>query len=123
MVLWLQLYNIPRNHISEKNCRLIVSAAGNVLDSPTPIPLGKPSRGRIIHLRVEVDLRKPLLRGFFLKHSRNPTWIRLAYEGLTCLCSYCGLVGHQWKKCRQISQGFSYEENFPLHHLHADRLR
>nr|DAD45324.1 TPA_asm: hypothetical protein HUJ06_003554 [Nelumbo nucifera] len=108
--LWVQLFNIPRSHISKKNCRLIVSAVGRVLDNPNPITLGKPSRGRMVRMWVEVDLRKPLFRGFFLKHSGSPTWIRFVYEGLTRLCSFCGLVGHQWKKCRQIPQGISHEE-------------
>nr|DAD18403.1 TPA_asm: hypothetical protein HUJ06_019866 [Nelumbo nucifera] len=108
----LVLFNIPCSHILETNCRLIASAARKVLDVPSPITLGKPSRGRMIRMRVEVDLRKPLFKGFFLKHLGSPRWICFAYKGLTRLCSYCGLVGHQWKKCRQIPQGITHEEIF-----------
>nr|DAD49187.1 TPA_asm: hypothetical protein HUJ06_019124 [Nelumbo nucifera] len=108
--LWVQLINAPRSHIFEKNCKLLVSPVGRVLDSPYSVSPGKPSRGRAIRMRVELDLRKPLFCDFFLKNTEKPTWTRFAYDGLTKLCFYCGLVGHQWKKCKQLPPGVPHEE-------------
>nr|DAD17989.1 TPA_asm: hypothetical protein HUJ06_019452 [Nelumbo nucifera] len=61
-------------------------------------------------MRVELDLRRPIFQGFFLKNSDNLIWIRFAYEGLTTVYFYCGLVGYQWKKCRQLPPRVPHEE-------------
>nr|DAD31435.1 TPA_asm: hypothetical protein HUJ06_010286 [Nelumbo nucifera] len=108
--LWVQLINVPRSHIPEKNCKFLASAVGRVLNSPNSTSPGKPSWGRAICMRVEIDLGRPLFRGFFLKNSVNPTWIRFVYEGMTKVCFYCGLVGHRWKKCRQLPPGVPHDE-------------
>nr|DAD18722.1 TPA_asm: hypothetical protein HUJ06_020185 [Nelumbo nucifera] len=56
----------------------------------------------MVHNHVEIDLKRPLFRGFFLNNNNNPVWIRFAYESLTKLCTNCGLVGQSWKKCKLV---------------------
>lgn len=53
------------------------------------------SRGRFARNCVEVDLRKPLCAGYWLRGRRR----KLQYEGLHLLCFQCGVYGHQGLNC------------------------
>nr|DAD26304.1 TPA_asm: hypothetical protein HUJ06_027772 [Nelumbo nucifera] len=90
--------------------KVFASAAGRVLEDNPEIEPGKPMRGSMVRFHIEIDLRKPLSRGFFLKNNNNPIWVRFAYENLTKLCIYCGLVGHKWKKCKLIPKSIPLNE-------------
>nr|DAD23127.1 TPA_asm: hypothetical protein HUJ06_024590 [Nelumbo nucifera] len=105
------MHDIPRRFISDYNYKLLASAAGKVLPENEDIKNSTPTRGKIVRLKLEVDLHKPLFKGLVLNNGSEPIWVHFTYEGLTKLCVYYGLVGHSWKKCRQISPEDSLEQN------------
>lgn len=50
--------------------------------------------------RIEIDVHKPLLTGFFLERiGRPPTWISLKYERLPNICFKCGVFSHDTRSC------------------------
>ncbi|PON84033.1 Zinc knuckle CX2CX4HX4C [Trema orientale] len=56
--------------------------------------------GRSFRIKVEVELGKPLLAGFFLKNEFGvPQWIQLKYEKLGNFYYKCGLIDHEEKDC------------------------
>nr|DAD32022.1 TPA_asm: hypothetical protein HUJ06_010873 [Nelumbo nucifera] len=103
------MHDIPRRFFSDHNCKLLASAAGKVLPE-NEIKNGTPTRGKIVRLKLKIDLRKPLFKGLVLSNGSEPIWVRFTYEGLTKLCIYYGLVGHSWKKHRQISLRVSLDQ-------------
>nr|DAD23518.1 TPA_asm: hypothetical protein HUJ06_024981 [Nelumbo nucifera] len=109
--IWLQMHNIHKNYISDHRCKLFASTTGRVLEVNADIEPGKPTRGCMVRLHVESNLRKPLPRGFFLNNNNNPVWVRFTFENLIELCIYCGLVGHNWKKCQLLPKAT------PLHEI------
>ncbi|KAI8032925.1 hypothetical protein LOK49_LG01G02685 [Camellia lanceoleosa] len=63
-----------------------------------------------LHIRVEMDVTKPLPLGFFLQHNSSPgseqleTWVCYKYEKLADFCYDCGRVGHVNSVCKFVSR-------------------
>lgn len=56
--------------------------------------------GRCICVRVEVDMSKPLERGFFVNlRGPKPVMIYIMYKRLPNYCYDCGWLGHTRKEC------------------------
>lgn len=55
----------------------------------------------MIKLLVEVELRKPLMRGTKSKFKNELIWVHFKYEKLPVFCLYCGIRGHQEKSCER----------------------
>lgn len=55
--------------------------------------------GRYARILVDVDLSKPLVRGFKLRCNGEECWVDFKYENLPIFCFYCGLIGHGERKC------------------------
>lgn len=55
--------------------------------------------------RIEVDVNKPILAGFFLeRRERQPTWIGLKYEKLPNICYKCGVLNHETRSCTNMTE-------------------
>jgi hypothetical protein len=54
-----------------------------------------------LRVKVQVDVRKPLLRGVFLEEvtSGCKDWCPIQYEFLPNFCYGCGLLGHVYREC------------------------
>ncbi|KAL9667454.1 hypothetical protein QQ045_001813 [Rhodiola kirilowii] len=58
------------------------------------------ARKWFIRVRVEIEIDKPLVTGFFLRRlNRDPLWVNLNYERLPGSCSKCGRLNHDSEKC------------------------
>ena len=57
--------------------------------------------GRVLRIKVLIDIRKPLMRGITVKvgNPEKEKWCSFAYEYLPDFCYTCGLVGHVDKIC------------------------
>ncbi|KAK2999613.1 hypothetical protein RJ639_022737 [Escallonia herrerae] len=61
---------------------------------------GKISWFRILRIRVEIDIRKPLFTGF--NRNKDPlriSWVHLQYERLPDFYFCCGRLGHVDRIC------------------------
>lgn len=55
-----------------------------------------------VHMKIEVDITKPLFGGFSHKISgKNATWVQVKYERLPLFCFSRGVIGHEMKVCKQ----------------------
>ena len=56
-----------------------------------------------MHIRVSIDVRKPLKRRMKLKKAGGDwLWIDFKYERLNIFCFICGLLGHTEKQCPKL---------------------
>lgn len=57
--------------------------------------------GRLLRIKVLIDIRKPLMRGITVKvgNPEKEKWCSFAYEYLPDFCYTCGLIGHTDKQC------------------------
>ncbi|CAM8960613.1 unnamed protein product [Rhodiola kirilowii] len=63
------------------------------------------SRRRYIRVRVEIELDKPPVLGFFLERpARDPLWITVKYERLPGGCSTCGRLSHTGDGCKYVGE-------------------
>ncbi|MBA0881349.1 hypothetical protein Goshw_019997 [Gossypium schwendimanii] len=59
--------------------------------------------GDLCHIKVELDVQKPLRRGIFiLAGTQEKSWIPFKYENLPGFCFGCGRIGHKIKDCNDI---------------------
>lgn len=53
-----------------------------------------------IRARVQVELNKPLVPGYFYEYSQDHfKWIDFRYEGIFIYCKKCGMAGHKASAC------------------------
>lgn len=63
-----------------------------------------------LRYRIELDVTKPILTGFFLeRNGRKPTWIDLKYENLPNVCFKCGVLTHDTRSCKRLSDNLENE--------------
>ncbi|KAG7559018.1 Reverse transcriptase zinc-binding domain [Arabidopsis thaliana x Arabidopsis arenosa] len=91
--VWVRLANLPLNLYHRTILMGIAKGLGN------PIKVDNTTlnfeRGRFARVCVEVNLRKPLKGSLVVNGERY----FVSYEGLTNICSNCGLYGHLVHSC------------------------
>lgn len=65
------------------------------------IPKNGSINGRILKLYVEINLRKPLLRGTKVKLNNETVWVEFRYEQLLTFYFFGGIVGCQERMCER----------------------
>lgn len=96
--LWIQAWGVP----NQRSCKEVGFKIGKLFPhcSNVIVPENGRKMGRLLKLQVEIDLSKPLLRGTKLKLSSEEYWVGFKYEMLPTFCFYCGIIGHQQRKCK-----------------------
>lgn len=91
--VWVRLSNIPVNFYHKS----ILMGIAKGLGKPIRVDLTTLNfeRGRFARVCVEVNLKKPLKGSVVINGERY----FVAYEGLTNICSFCGLYGHMVHTC------------------------
>ncbi|KAL9675546.1 hypothetical protein QQ045_003748 [Rhodiola kirilowii] len=98
--VWAQMHNLLVGAVlNDKECG--EKLAGNIGKF---IKVGQSesegARKRFIRVRVEIEIDKPLVTGFFLRRqNRDPLWVNVNYERLPGSCSKCGRLNHDSEKC------------------------
>ncbi|EOA22262.1 hypothetical protein CARUB_v10002859mg [Capsella rubella] len=96
--VWVRLTNIPVNFYHETILLSIAEGLGRPLK--VDIPTLNIDRARFARICVEVDLSMPLKGTMVINGERYV----VSYEGLTVICSRCGIFGHMVHKCPKIEQ-------------------
>lgn len=85
--IWIRVANLPLG----------------MMDGGTGRILGDNGRvvGRVLRIKVIIDIRKPLMRGLTVKvgPEEKEKWVSFSYEFLPDFCYTCGLIGHTDKQC------------------------
>lgn len=98
--IWLQLHNLPVELWEGETLETIVSTFDTLLkvDDFT----GSMSRSKYAWVCVEINLSKPLCRGFWIDDDMNRVFVVVMYELLPTFCYTCGLVGHGSSSCYRL---------------------
>jgi hypothetical protein len=85
--------------LNEETGKVIREKVGRVLK--VDVDVDDSAVSNYLRVRVQVDVRKPLLRGVFLEKvtSGGRDWCPIQYEFLPNFCYGCGLLGHVYKEC------------------------
>lgn len=107
---WAQIHNIPILCMNKETAFFLGKKIGTVKD----LDLGSAGDclGSFIRVKVEVDVSKPLERGFFIDlDGTKPVMIYLMYERLPDYCWDCGTLGHTRKECPMEEANKDYDPN------------
>ncbi|KAI3449766.1 hypothetical protein Pfo_006431 [Paulownia fortunei] len=98
---WVQAHGLPLNYLTLQNGSKIGRLLGILVYTERQICCGKISWRKFLRLRVILDVRKPILTGFWLKRSGLPNiWIDFKYEKLGVFCYKCGRIGNNFRTCK-----------------------
>ncbi|KAJ1394662.1 Zinc knuckle CX2CX4HX4C [Sesbania bispinosa] len=98
---WVQLHGMPLEFMNIKNARKIAEKIGAVQSIEDPFVEGQLLRP-FFRVKVEVNVKKPLLTGFCVPRKDLPkTLIFVKYERLQDFCYNSGVMGHDFRKCKE----------------------
>ncbi|KAM0822438.1 hypothetical protein ACQ4PT_071490 [Festuca glaucescens] len=103
MKVWARIINLPFGYMHKKWGVLIAGSLG--IEGTVPVvdcDISGRCWGSFMRVRVEVDVDKPLRRGFTIFSQRRNTtdWFDVQYENLPHYCFSCGLIGHSSVECK-----------------------
>ena len=62
------------------------------------------NQAKIMRIRVDIQLDKPLRRdGKIASMEGEKFWVNFKYERLPIFCFQCGRLGHDEKRCKELS--------------------
>lgn len=73
------------------------------------------SRSKFARVCIELDLSKPLCRGFRVGDDIHKVFIMVVYERLPTFCYTCGVIGHGSKFCYHAVTSGDDGHSPPLH--------
>ncbi|KAK6164465.1 hypothetical protein DH2020_001329 [Rehmannia glutinosa] len=98
---WVQAHGLPLDYLTNQNGSKIGELLGTFVYTDWEICCGKFSCRKFLRLKVVLDVRKPILTGFWLKRNGLPdVWIDFKYEKLGVFCYKCGLIGNNYRTCK-----------------------
>ncbi|CAI9090294.1 OLC1v1025041C1 [Oldenlandia corymbosa var. corymbosa] len=97
-LVWVRLYGLPPECFNVVAGYRTASLVGHVAELQPGFRRNQ--RLDFLRARVWVDLREPLLPGFYLQlFNGRMVWIQCRYERIYKICRRCGLVGHPLMRC------------------------
>ncbi|XP_059631012.1 uncharacterized protein LOC132273921 [Cornus florida] len=101
---WIQVLDLPIKFLNEAAAEKIAGEVGKCLKVQIRDKGSEEGGGRMLRLRIELDITKPLRRGIHLLDSEHIFWAPFRYEKLGSFCYICGCVGHTQWSCPQSSE-------------------
>lgn len=103
-VIWIQLHNLPIEFWSGDTLETITGHLGKLL-KVDDLSLSL-TRTKYARLCIEVDLSKPLCKGFWIGDDLHRVFVVVLYERLPTFCYTCGVIGHGSNSCsRALATG------------------
>ncbi|KAL7113084.1 hypothetical protein ACP275_04G041700 [Erythranthe tilingii] len=99
---WVQAHGLPLNYLTRRNGSNVGSILGTFICSDWHVSCVKISDKGYLRLRVSLDVRKPILTGFWLNRPGSLTRVRVdfKYENLGLFCYQCGRMGDSFRTCK-----------------------
>lgn len=99
--LWVQVWGLPFNLLSEEVGRETGNGLGRVVKVDTKAFTS--DQAYFIRVKVEIPLYKPIHQGgFVLNPEGDKIWTGYKYERLVGLYFQCGKFGHEAKECSTL---------------------
>lgn len=97
--IWVRVSNLPFGMMNKETGATLGEKIGVFKD----VDVGEDGMavGRVLRIKVLIDIRKPLMRGITVKvgTAEKEKWCSFAYEFLLDFCYTCGHIGHIDKLC------------------------
>ncbi|GJT90720.1 uridine kinase-like protein [Tanacetum coccineum] len=91
---WVQVHDLPLGMLTSECASKFAEKIGRLVE------VGCFGEHEFLRFRVEVDVTKALVPGFFVpRKDGRETWAQLKYEGLGDFCYNCGCLGHCRETC------------------------
>jgi Zinc knuckle len=96
--LWFQIYNILVEAISVQGIQFIVS---QVAPPVSDVKQGYAAGKKFHRVKVSLPIDQPLKDKLRISHpSLGSFTAYFVYEKLSRVCSFCGMLGHEFASCR-----------------------
>ena len=97
--LWVQIWGLPFENMTEDNGREIGNKIGSVLEVDKRAI--QADQAKFLRIRVEMQLDKPLRRGggYVKNDEGGRIWVDFRYERLPIFCYICEILRHDEKHC------------------------
>ncbi|KAJ1387655.1 Zinc knuckle CX2CX4HX4C [Sesbania bispinosa] len=110
---WVQLHNLPLEFMSDTNAVKVAKLLGDIIMIENPFVDNVLLR-LFLRIKVRINIKRPLLTGFWLPRKDLPrVWIFIKYERLQGFIYNCGIVGHDFRKCRKEKEMAVYDNTRP----------
>ncbi|KAF5471500.1 hypothetical protein F2P56_008288 [Juglans regia] len=100
---WIQIHNLPMFCMMKEKGKVIGESLGRLID--VDVPGDGIGWGEFLRVRVEIPLRRAVVRGRWIKVNETNVWANLKYEKLPKLCFQCGWLIHGEKGCVREGEG------------------
>ncbi|XP_042950180.1 uncharacterized protein LOC122282289 [Carya illinoinensis] len=96
--LWVQVHNIPLGGMTRKVGEQTGRQVGEVLD--VDVDEQDVGWGPYLHIKILIDITKPLMRGVMGSFNGTRVWLQFQYERLPSFCFNCGIIKHSLEGCQ-----------------------
>lgn len=106
--IWIRVERLPMGMMNRSAATVIGDDIGEFMDADAEG--GEMVAGRVLRLKVRLDIQKPLRRGITadLGGDKGERWCPISYEFLPEFCYTCGLIGHIDRMCsKKLGKGES----------------
>ncbi|EOA18505.1 hypothetical protein CARUB_v10007057mg, partial [Capsella rubella] len=114
--VWVRLSNIPVTFYHTSILEEIARGLGKPLK--VDLTTTKLERARFARVCVEVNLKKPLKGTVMINGERY----YVSYEGISTICSHCGLYGHLVHSCPKVAQVREHDRGIACEQGHTSGL-
>lgn len=96
---WIMVYDLQLKLWSKTMAKQL----GNIIGHFEEMDLEEAyTMGKFMHIKVKVDIRKPLKRWTIIKYQNRRLKVFFKYERLPTFCFACGRIGNQLKNCEDL---------------------
>ena len=101
--MWIRVLRLPFGLMTTETGEEIGNKVGKTIEVDTDE--GGSAIGKFLRIKIQFDIRKPLMRGVIMEVGPNgkTQWCPLEYKFLPNFCYICGLLGHVDRECSRGS--------------------
>ncbi|KAF5474654.1 hypothetical protein F2P56_006537 [Juglans regia] len=96
-LFWIQIHNLPMICMTKEKGNVIGKSLGRLMK--VDVPNDGIGWGEFLRVRVEIPLKRAVVRGRWLMVNGHKVWVDIKYEKLPRLCFKCGWLIHGEKGC------------------------